>query len=465
MPELLGPPPRFDLQLLGDLCLRDLRTGERIGEARRKPLAVLAVLVASAPATVERDALLPLLWPELDLPHARRTLSQTLYALRQELGSEAVVVGSSHLTISPLLTSDLARWRLLKRAGDRAGCHREYRGPFLDGVHFRGTTTFDRWVAGWREQLEREQAVLMRTATAAPPSDSGHAPRDGSTSSIAQTSAAVAPSARVRRLGWVAVAVAVFVAAGAAALSDHAASRSAPPPATPATLAEEWRLTRQQEHATRLAATDSARIGRILLLPTLNRSRQPTLDTLLPAIDDMLRRLHEREFAQLLPPERSARFDREQQEWRASATTEMHMARMLQASGAGLVVRPVLQATEGGVFVSIALYRSIAHTSAARGGEPNVERAQAGGIETLALDGRDLPRNAAVALVRFTRSLERCDSASHLGAQSAPWCWGSPTTLDLVPGTATERQRNALALGRSHRAAIDSIRRERRADP
>jgi hypothetical protein len=414
MPTPTALPPRFDLQLLGDLCLRDLRTGERIGEPRRKPLAVLAVLVIEAPDTVERDTLLPLLWPELDPPRAFRALAQSLDALRQELGGEEVVVGTTHLTVSPHLTADLTRWRARCHAGDREGCRREYGGPLLEGMHVRGGEAFDRLLADHRARIDAQHAALL----AAP----------------------------------MAVAL-VFTPRG------PRAEGALPPTATgtepPATVREENARTRQARHAARLAATDSSRIGRILLRSTQNVSGHPALDTLLRHVDDLFGAIHESEFAQLVTGEVARRLEREAAEWRFPVTTSMHMARMLPSAGAGPVVRPMLHARGDTLWVDLLAYRSYAHTPATDPDDPNVERDRLGGMTTMALTGEEVLTRARHTFVRFTRSLDRCDPAFHRrSADDAPRCWRSPTSLDVVPGTAERRPRDWSAQGRKRLAEL-----------
>ena len=461
-------PLLVDLQLFGDLCLRDLRTGARLGEPRRKPLVLLAVLVTEAPNTVARDALLPLLWPELDAPHARRALAQTLYALRQQLGGADMVVGTTHLTVAPQLTSDLARWRSRYRAGDREGCRREFTGSLLDGVQVRGGSAFDRWCAAHRAHIEAQHAALVAmSSTPVTPS----APATSPTPTTSPTPAATpsdrtepawrspAPTRQRRRI----VGVAALAVAGAllavtwgnpqpdAATATGAATADTAPPAT---VAEEWKRTWQAEHAARLAATDSSRIGRVLLLSTRNVSRAPALDSLLPGLDATLRMIHESEFAQPVAPDITQALEQEAAEWRLPVTTDMHMARMLASSGAGLVVRPMLHARGDTLSVSFVIYRSIAHTAAARANAPNVEWTQLGGQTTVTLDQLDLQLRAMKALVHFTRSLERCAPDAHSTAHSAPWCWRTPTALDLVPGTLRERQNDWFAVGRARRAEL-----------
>src|SRR4029079_11411475 len=71
--------------------------------AQRRRLAVLAALAVDGRRGMSRDRLLSLLWPERDAAGGRRALSQALYALRQDAGAEALVlgVGTEELRLNP----------------------------------------------------------------------------------------------------------------------------------------------------------------------------------------------------------------------------------------------------------------------------------------------------------------------------------------------------------------------------
>src|SRR5687767_11817564 len=75
---------------------------------QRKRLALLVVLAAARDRAVSRDTVLALLWPERDTDAARHTLSQTLYALRQELGHDTILAGVDDLRLNAAVTSDVA---------------------------------------------------------------------------------------------------------------------------------------------------------------------------------------------------------------------------------------------------------------------------------------------------------------------------------------------------------------------
>jgi hypothetical protein len=87
------------------------RDGQRLGGAAAQPrrLALLAVLAASRDRGVTRDRLLAMLWPEAEDERARKGLNQALYALRQELGADEVLLGAQDLRLNPeLITSDVS---------------------------------------------------------------------------------------------------------------------------------------------------------------------------------------------------------------------------------------------------------------------------------------------------------------------------------------------------------------------
>ncbi len=64
---------------------------------RPRRCALLAWLAANAGSGLQRrDTVLALFWPELDEPHARAALSQSLYVLREALGEDAIVTRGRH---------------------------------------------------------------------------------------------------------------------------------------------------------------------------------------------------------------------------------------------------------------------------------------------------------------------------------------------------------------------------------
>ncbi len=140
--------------------------------AQRRRLALLAVLAASGEAGVTREKLIGLFWPDTDEARARAALAQALYALKQGLGSDDVVLGNTTLRLNEAaLASDVGRFR--KAVGERRWeeAAEQWTGPFLDGVVIPGLAEFERWVEIERGALTREAVEVFerlgREATAA----------------------------------------------------------------------------------------------------------------------------------------------------------------------------------------------------------------------------------------------------------------------------------------------------------
>src|SRR5882724_6272494 len=82
----------IEFWLLGEVRLRGTDQGEVHALLRQpKRLALLAYLVTPLPGTWHRrETLLALFWPELDTVHARTSLRNALYVLRQILGDDVL---------------------------------------------------------------------------------------------------------------------------------------------------------------------------------------------------------------------------------------------------------------------------------------------------------------------------------------------------------------------------------------
>src|SRR5688572_10057913 len=113
---------------------------------RPQRLAILAVLAAAGERGVSRQRMSGLLWADADEEHARHSLRQALYALRQELGTEVVKSDGVLSLDRAALSSDVGDFRAALAAGDRAGAAALARGAFLDGFSFSGAPEFERWV-------------------------------------------------------------------------------------------------------------------------------------------------------------------------------------------------------------------------------------------------------------------------------------------------------------------------------
>lgn len=122
--------------------------------ARRRKIALL-VLLASARRPVSKDSLLEMFWGEQDETRARHSLSDALSHLRRVLGRTSVVANQATAALDPSvkLAIDSVEFASAVKAGDDALALELYAGPFLDGVHVDGSTSFEQWVSAERHRL------------------------------------------------------------------------------------------------------------------------------------------------------------------------------------------------------------------------------------------------------------------------------------------------------------------------
>ena len=132
-----------------------------------KRLGLLGYLaLAARDGHCRRDSLLALFWPELDNHRARRALNQSLYVLRQELGTDILSLrGEEEVRANPdNLWCDATRFDAMVRSGELAEALSLYRGDLLVGFHLDGCPDFERWVDSERARLARhatEAAVRL----------------------------------------------------------------------------------------------------------------------------------------------------------------------------------------------------------------------------------------------------------------------------------------------------------------
>lgn len=123
---------------------------------------MLALLAIAGERGVTRDTLLSYLWPDVDEERGRRALTQALYALRRDLGSDEAFLGMKDLRLNPdMVTSDVAEFRDSASAGDLDRAAAVWRGAFLEGFHLPGSDTFERWVEDQRAGLKHDYTALL----------------------------------------------------------------------------------------------------------------------------------------------------------------------------------------------------------------------------------------------------------------------------------------------------------------
>ena len=125
--------------------------------AQRRRLALLAALGAAGRNGMSRDAVVGLLWPEVDDARARAALSQALYALKRDTSAE-LVLGHDVLTLNgDVLRVDISEFEHAIARGDFETAANLYGGPFLVGVHISEAADFEHWLDGIR--LRTNQAA------------------------------------------------------------------------------------------------------------------------------------------------------------------------------------------------------------------------------------------------------------------------------------------------------------------
>ena len=130
--------------------------------AQRRRLVLLAALAATGHKGMSRDALVGLLWPEVDGARARAALSQALYALKRDTSEAELVFGQEVLTLnSGVVWSDVSEFEATIARGDSETAANLYGGQFLAGVFISDAVDFEHWLDGVRLRLSQaaEQAL------------------------------------------------------------------------------------------------------------------------------------------------------------------------------------------------------------------------------------------------------------------------------------------------------------------
>jgi len=156
------------IKCLGQLSVLD-DDGQPVAGAATQPrrLAILALLARAGDRGLSRDKVIGFLWPDSDEERARRLLSEAVYMLRRELGSEDAIVGVRDLRIgSDILTSDVTELEQAVAARDYDRAAALYAGPFLDGFYLPGAAEFDRWVEDERRALEHDGETVFDACAA-----------------------------------------------------------------------------------------------------------------------------------------------------------------------------------------------------------------------------------------------------------------------------------------------------------
>lgn len=160
------------LKLLGGAFIDagDGAGGAVTGRAvQRRRIALLALLAVRARGGMSRDKLIAFLWPDADSDRGRHLLSDSVYRINQELGSDTIQAAGDDLRLDcDALGCDVTEFEgaISERNYDRAAAI--YGGPFLDGFFLSECVELERWIEQERDRLARSyHGVLESLASAA----------------------------------------------------------------------------------------------------------------------------------------------------------------------------------------------------------------------------------------------------------------------------------------------------------
>jgi Tol biopolymer transport system component/DNA-binding SARP family transcriptional activator len=140
----------LSLRLLGEIRLTG-SSGLEIDTLVRQPkrLALLAYLSTPEPGTWHRrDMLLALFWPDFDTAHARTSLRNALYVIRQAVGENVLRTrGDEEISVDPAhLETDLGTTWVALRESRTADALSLYGGDLMPGLFPPDSEGFMRWL-------------------------------------------------------------------------------------------------------------------------------------------------------------------------------------------------------------------------------------------------------------------------------------------------------------------------------
>src|SRR5881396_653265 len=152
------------LELLGTLSLRDETRLVPVAAQQKRPLGLLAILGLGGTPGVSRDRIEAYLWPESSGARAHHALDQTVYAIRQALGSDLILSTARELRLnSDSVRVDVWEFEQAMRAGQWAAAVGHYKGPLLDGFHFAESSELESWIDTNRTRLRLDYQKALES--------------------------------------------------------------------------------------------------------------------------------------------------------------------------------------------------------------------------------------------------------------------------------------------------------------
>lgn len=133
---------------------------------QRRRIALLALLAVRGRGGLSRDKLIAFLWPDSDSDRGRHLLSDSVYRINQELGSDTIAAAGDELRLDCVAVGcDVLEFELAVSERDFARAVQLYEGPFLDGFYLSECVELERWIEQERDRLSRDyQSTLEALA-------------------------------------------------------------------------------------------------------------------------------------------------------------------------------------------------------------------------------------------------------------------------------------------------------------
>jgi len=161
----------FLLELLGTLSLRDNARPVPVSAQQKRPLGLLGILALAGKRGISRDRIESYLWPESSSLLSRHSLDQTVYAIRNVLGSDFILATGRELRLNPdSIEVDVWTFEEAIRTSEWSTAISRYQGPLLDGAHISDSSELESWIDTERARLRVEYQTaleLLATQTAA----------------------------------------------------------------------------------------------------------------------------------------------------------------------------------------------------------------------------------------------------------------------------------------------------------
>ena len=126
-----------------------------------KPLALITYVAASPSRSTSRDALLELLWSDVDPEKGKHALRQTLWYIKKKVGESVLTSRDDAIALAAPLKGDRDELLRASEMGDHTRVVELHSGDFFPGLAAAGGAAFEQWADLERRRL---RAFFFRSA-------------------------------------------------------------------------------------------------------------------------------------------------------------------------------------------------------------------------------------------------------------------------------------------------------------